>query len=274
MQLRRIAPRAVVAMGLVGVALFVVSDVSADEGAIALTLATGANIHELQARVTAVEHKAIAKEPLSDDDKAFLHDLYAAMAMGAKRSGVLAQSRRMMERYLDGSGTPLELTPAIFRDNARVRAQLVRLKVQMAAAREDGRPFRSPRFYMPDASQLDSVTGLYWGTVTGSVRVSKDGDKLAHFRAEVPWEWPSYESLQKRYGTPHAETFELPNIRSLIAGPAYALHIENGLGEYLVRVGLAKPFVAWSEWDEPLDTSGLRDARLHADGGASHARDR
>jgi hypothetical protein len=96
------------------------------------------------------------------------------------------------------------------------------------------------------------VTGLYWGTVEARPRTLADGTRVVHFRAEVPWEWPSYESLRKKYGTPHAETFLLPNLRSLASGPAYALHIENGLGEYLVRLGLAKPFVAWAEWDEPL----------------------
>ncbi len=231
-------------------ALSLASDASAQEASIAFTLATGAGIEDLQRHVSALEKKALANEAFTAADKAFLHDLYAAMAMGAKGSVVFAQSGRMMDRYLDRSGRPLELDPAIFRDNARVRAQLDRLAAQMKKDTQAKTVHRSPRFYMPDASKLDSVTGLYWGTVEGSVRVQPDGTKVAHYRAEVPWEWPSYESLRNRYGTPHAETFVLPNARTLLGGPA--LHIENGLGEYLVRLGLAKPFVAWAEWDEPL----------------------
>jgi hypothetical protein len=237
------------AVAFVASALFFASDVSAQEASIAVTLATGAGIQPLQRRVRGLEDKAIANASFSADDKAFLHDLYAAMALGAKHSVVLAQSGRMMERYLDRSGAPLELDPAIFSRNTRVRREMDRLKRRMSAA--PGVVQRSPRFYMPDPSTLDSVTGLYWGTVQGSLRTRPDGARVFHFRAEVPWEWPSYESLRARYGTPHAETFVLPNLRSLAGGPAYALHIENGLGEYIVRLGLAKPFVAWAEWDEP-----------------------
>lgn len=230
------------------------SDISAQEMSIAFTLATGANITAVQHRVTSLEAKAIADNRFSDDDKAFLHDLYAAMAIGAKSTVVFRQSGRMMDRYLEGSGAPLELDATIFSKNARVRQQMSLLAKTMSAASsaaDRARRHRSPRFYMPDPSTLDSVTGLYWGTVEGTVRARADGTKVFHWRAEVPWEWPSYESLRKRYGTPHAETFVLPNPRSIALGTRYALHIENGLGEHLVRLGIAKPFVAWAEWEEP-----------------------
>lgn len=233
--------------------LAVASDVSAQEMSLAFTLATGANIEAVQRRVTALETKAIASAPFAEDDKAFLRDLYTAMALGAKSTVVFRESGRMMDRYLDRSGAPLELGAPIFSENARVRHQMRLLEKQMTAAssaKDRARPRRSPRFYMPDQSKLDSVTGLYWGTVEGTVRARADGTKVFHWRAEVPWEWPSYESLRKRHGTPHAETFDLPNARSLVEGPRYALHIENGLGEYLVRLGIAKSFVAWAEWDE------------------------
>ena len=89
------------------------------EASIALTLATGANIEELQRRVDAMEKKAIANEHFSAADKQFLHDLYAAMALGAKKTIVFQQSGRMMDRYLEGSGKPLELEPSIFSKKTR-----------------------------------------------------------------------------------------------------------------------------------------------------------
>lgn len=229
-----------------------VANLSPQRAAIVMTLASGTNIEELQLRVEAMEKKAIANETFSAADKEFLRDLYSAMALGAKKLGTFAQSGRMMDRYLECSGAPLELEPSIFSKNARVRARVRLLAEKMSAKNATpSRVYRSPRFYMPDPSTPDSIMGLYWGTVEGSIRVKADGSRVFHYRAEVPWEWPSYESLRKKYGTPHAETFPLPNLRSLIAGPRYALHIENGLGEYLVRLGLARPFVAWGEWDEP-----------------------
>jgi hypothetical protein len=244
--------RVALAFGILGTSLSTVSDVTAQEGAIALTLATGAGIEALQQRVSVLEVRAIAHEPFSTDDKRFLRDLYAAMAAGAKTSVVLAQSGRLMDRYLDKSGDPLELDPVIFSTNARVRREIDRLAKRMSAPSADrSRVYRSPRFYMPDPSSLDSLAGLYWGTLEARVRVNADGLPVFHYRAEVPWQWPSYESLRQRYGTPHAQTFILPNLRSALAGDKYALHIENGLGEYLVQLGLAKPFLAWAEWDEP-----------------------
>jgi len=228
------------------------ANLSPQRAAIMMTLASGTNIEELQLRVDAMEKKAIANESFSAADKEFLRDLYSAMAFGAKKIRMFEQSGRMMDRYLECSGTPLELEPPIFSKNARVRDQVRLLAEKMSAKNASpSRVYRSPRFYMPDPSTPDSVMGLYWGTVEGSIRVKADGSHVFHYRAEVPWEWPSYESLRKKYGTPHAEIFPLPNLRSVIAGPSYALHIENGLGEYLVRLGLAKPFVAWGEWDEP-----------------------
>ena len=238
------------ALPVLGATLVLGSDVTAQEASLAATLATGANIESVQRRVDELERKAIANAPFTADDKRFLRDLYAAMALGAKRSVVLRESGRMMERYLEATGADLELDPTIFSKNAKVRAQMHQLAAKLSTA-PAGHVQRSPRFYMPDSSSLDSVTGLYWGTVQATLRVDANGAHLIHYRAEVPWEWPSYESLRKRYGTPHAETFLVPNLRTLVGGPRYALHIENGLGEYLVRLGLAKPFVAWAEWDEP-----------------------
>jgi hypothetical protein len=66
----------------------------------------------------------------------------------------------------------------------------------------------------------------------------------------VPWGWPSYASLKTKYGDAHAESFPLPNLKSALFGREHSLVVDNGLGEYLVQLGLAKPFLAFSEWDE------------------------
>lgn len=152
-----------------------------------------------------------------------------------------------MHHYLDASGAPLELDSGIFRNNARVQDQMRRLRDPIRKTR---RACQSGRFYMPHPSSPDSVFGLYWGTLQGTPHLDDAGRVHIRWRAEVPWEWPTYESLRRRYGTPHAETFLLPNARSIAAGSRYALHIENGLGGYLVTAGLARSFLAWSEWEE------------------------
>ncbi len=234
--------------------------VTGARGSVAVQLATGVGIPTLQREVNRLQNKAIRKEPFTDQDKQFLRELYGAMADGAKLSGVLRQSGRMMEHYLGGTGTPLELDSGIFLANQRVQQQMNLMRAQIratATARVRLQPrYRSPRFYMPHATSLDSVTGLYWGTVQATPQLLEDGTVRVRWRAEVPWEWPTYESLQQRYGTPHAETFLIPNPQSLLLGPQHALHVENGLGAYLVTLGLAQSFLAWSEWEEALVAPG------------------
>ena len=103
---------------------------------------------------------------------------------------------------------------------------------------------------MPDASQVDSVFGLYHGKVALTRSLEADGRCVVHVRAEVPWFWPSYASLKQKHGNAHAESFPLPNLKCLLFGPNHALYVDNGLGEYLVTLGLARPFLAYAEWDE------------------------
>ncbi len=62
--------------------------------------------------------------------------------------------------------------------------------------------------------------------------------------------WPSYASLKQKHGSYHAESFPLPNLKSLALGQEHALFVDNGLGEHLVTLNLARPFLAFAEWDE------------------------
>ena len=78
-----------------------------------------------------------------------------------------------------------------------------------------------------------------------------DGACVLHFRAEVPWVWPSYSSIAQKYGNAHAERFPLPNLGSILFGRDHALFVDNGLGHHLEELGLAKRFLAFAEWSEP-----------------------
>lgn len=44
----------------------------------------------------------------------------------------------------------------------------------------------------------------------------------------------------------------MPNARSLIQGPDCCLRMDDGLGGHLSVIGIAKPFLVYSEWDEAL----------------------
>ena len=221
--------------------------------ALAFTLATGIGRDALQARIDAIEDKAIAGRVLSAGERGFLSDLYRTLATGGKLVVFARQAGRMMDHYLDGSGAAYRLEPAIFTGNAKVQRQMGRLRDVVLPACAQAQAVSSPVFYMPDRSQADSVFGLYHGTVAVRAARGPDGACLLRWRAEVPWSWPSYDSLRARYGTPHAESFPLPNLQSLFLGSRHALRVDNGLGEHLARVGLARPFLAYAQWEERVE---------------------
>ena len=50
----------------------------------------------------------------------------------------------------------------------------------------------------------------------------------------------------------------VPTAIGMAAGKKRGLHIDDGLGEYLVRLGLAKPFLLYSEWKEEHRLTGSR----------------
>ena len=222
----------------------------------AATLGTGLGLSRLQENIDALEEKAIHKKKFTRDERQFLTELYDTMATGALIFPPLRQSGKLMAHYLNKSGEAFELESSIFTDNRKVQKRMARLRKQ-ARNHEHFSQTRCTRpFHMPDPSVADSVFGLYWGTLCVTPERSGDsrsGNSMTlKWRASVPWKWPSYEALKKKYGKYHAESFPLPNIRSLMFGKKYALRIDNGLGEYLARLNLAEEFVAFAEWEERL----------------------
>lgn len=227
----------------------------AEQQSIAFTLATGIGVSSLQEKVDQIEDKAIKKTPLQESERHFLSVLYRTMVTGARASIVLRQSADMMERYLSCSGEDLRTEPRIFVHNRKVQEVVAMLKREIVEdLSHDGLrdEYRSKSFYMPDVSSPDSVFGLYYGHIKARPSRPQGGLLSIKWRAEVPWEWPSYEKLKEDYGDPHAESFPLPNLLALLLGRNYALHVDNGLGEYLTRIGLARSFVVFAEWDEQM----------------------
>ncbi len=215
----------------------------------AIVIATGIGKSWLQEPIDKLEAKAIAGKPFTDEEKNFLGDFYGTLATGAKLSIIVGQTGRMMDHYLGKSGADFRLEARIFRGNAKVRRRIRTLRAESRACAPGGVHY-SPVFYMPDRSNADSVFGLYYGRVILRTNPRKDGSCRRQWRAEVPWQWPSYESLKKKYGRYQAESFPLPNAVCVLLGKKHCLFVDNGLGEYLTRVGLAKTFLAYAEWED------------------------
>ena len=218
---------------------------------LAFTIATGIGGAQLQRRIDLLEEKAVRDDRFSSTDRAFLLDFYSALATGGKLLIVTRQTGRMMNHYLSGSGVDYRLEPEIFTSNSKVQRQAEELRKRAGVrACIDGRRLSSEPFYMPDASNVDSVFGLYFGSLHVTQQAASTGECLLRFRAEVPWVWPSYASLRKKYGDPHAESFPLPNLKAMLFGRHHSIFVDNGLGHHLEQLGLAKSFLAFAEWSD------------------------
>ncbi len=227
------------------------------QAVLAFTLATGFGVHGLQERVDALEDKAINGEPFTDEDKAFLKNLYTCFAKGGRLTIVFWQTGQMMTRYLSMSGEDLYTDPRVFVESRPVLVEAARLTEAIAtdyrrdAALKDA--YVSPRFNMADPTFPDSIAGLYYGKLTVRPQPTPEGEIALRWRAEVPWVWPTYETVREQYGDYKAREFALPNARSLLWGPRYCLYMDDGLGAHLENLGLAKSFRVYSEWDEVIE---------------------
>ena len=219
---------------------------------LAFQMSTGIGTHSLQSKIDALEEKAIRKESFNSDDIIFLDDLYTTMYRGARLLPPVKQTANMMEWYLLGNGGDFKLNEKIFIGNNKVINKMREMKAQISADATTQERYDSGDFYMPDGSNTDSVFGLYWGRLI-AYPTRHEGKLQINWRAEVPWEWPSYDSIYEKYGDYHAENFPLPNLASIFVHPHFSLFIDNGLGEYLVQLEIAQSFLAYAEWTEHIE---------------------
>lgn len=221
---------------------------------IAFTLATGIGVDGLQSRVDQMEDKAIGGEEFTEEDKRFLENLYTCFAKGGRLTYVLRQTSQMMRRYLSCSGEDLQTSPRIFVNSRPVQYRMASLKDKITQdVRTSGKVidvYASGSFYMGDPEFLESQTGLHFGELFAYPKLSADEKLTIRWRAECPWEWPSYESQYRKHGNRSHWCFPLPNPRSVLFGRKYDLRIDDGLGGHLTELGLAKPFLVWSEWED------------------------
>lgn len=219
----------------------------------ALRIGSGVGLEPLQERVDALELQAIRGVRFTDADVAFLRDLYGTLATGGRLVLVLGQTGKLMQHYLERSGTDYRLSRGLF-DTRPVRTEMARLRSKLEAqACTAPVPLVSPEFALSGRGDpLDARFAFNTGTLRLQAQRSSTGRCVLHWRAEAPWVWPSYEILQRKNGKYHANNVPMPNLRVLISRNAPMLHLDDGLGQHLVSLGLAKPFLAYAEWEEEL----------------------
>jgi hypothetical protein len=166
----------------------------------------------------------------------------------------------MMHRHLSKTGESLAVSSDIFARSAPVRQAMDGIRKQVLADLDRGNGvqdvYSSGTFYMGDPHCFDSFVGLYFGILRVRVGEVRQDSVALTWRAEVPWTWPTYQEIFQKYGDYHAQSFPLPNARSVIQGSEHCLRVDDGLGGHLSTIGLAKPFLAYSEWGETLARDG------------------
>lgn len=220
---------------------------------LALTMTTGWNMPLLQERIDTLEDRVIGGDPLNGADRRFLQRFYVTCQKIGTLTGAAPQTSRLLRRWLDGSGDDLQLPERMLLASRRVHGGMNVLRAQMRQDLKDGRALKEQYdtdvFYMGDPITFETVAGLYFGILTAHPQ-DDDGILTLRWRAEIPWKWPTYDELFLKYGDHHAQNFSLPNLKSLLLGRRHALYVDDGLGGHLQTLGLAKPFLAWAEWDE------------------------
>ena len=223
---------------------------------IAFTVGTGIGMPSLQEKIFLLKKKAISNQ-LTNEDKTYLRSFYRTLAVGASGLIILPESSRLMHRYLDGSGEQTSINPSLFIESIRVKKEMSKIRKALESDCKDGNSLTSKRFEMGHGKPWDAHLTLYFGTIMGTLKEGK-----INWEVNMPYKWPTFESLLATYGTYNKEEFPIPNMLSLISnylpssantlGLGRPLYLPNGLGGELEKQGLAKSFHTKTKWREEI----------------------
>ena len=219
---------------------------------LAFTIGTGLGILDLQKKINNIQTNAI-EESLTKSDKKFLTQFYRTLAYGAEATILLGESARLMHHYLCGSGKQTSIDVSLFTKSFPVKKRMKSIRKNLKKMCVNGAREVSGRFDMGYNYPPDSAFALYFGTIEGKIQ-NDHHDKKIQWTARMPWKWPTYETIKRKYGTYFAESFPIPNALSLVKmGPS--LSLPNALGGELENQGLAKSFKTKTVWTEKLSCS-------------------
>ena len=218
---------------------------------LAFTIGSGIGLGQLQDRIETIQSRAINNQ-VSDGDKTFLESFYRVLAYGAGLTLVLPESARLMHHYLDSSGEQTSLAVELLTESPRVANQMGEIRSTLQKQCSVGQSQKSSRFDMGHLKPLDSHFALYFGTISGKITASANGEFEIRWTAEMPWKWPTYKDIKAKHGTFYAEIIPFPNAMSLLdLGPP--MFLPNALGGELEKQGLAKSFQTITSWQETLN---------------------
>ena len=210
----------------------------------AFSIGTGFGLPKIQEAINQIQSRAINKK-INDEDKRFLSRLYPTLSVGAFFTFILPESSRLTWHYLYGEGSKTSINKKLFIESSRVIKRMDKLKSADKKICTVGFSQKSNEFDMGHIKPLDAHFALYFGTITLD-RLNKD---TIQWTVNLPWKFPTYESLYAKYGSYYKEQPHLPNALSFL-GLEKPLVLPNGLGGELELQGLAKSFDTVTVWEE------------------------
>jgi hypothetical protein len=216
----------------------------------AYKLATG-DFSEIQHKVDLLEEKAIAKKQFTDDEKAFLKDLYGSLVFGGRLLGY-KEAAHMLEHYLKASGTPLKIDESIYLENKKVRQALH--KVRVCINNDILHRTLKSHYYSGtiNIGYKENPRLFYFSNVfvlqAKPVKVAESYCSI-RWRVELTAHFPSYDEQKQKFGSYHY--FRTP-FTTNSKGETFT--IDDGLSHYLSTVGLAKEFIYYAEWVTGMGT--------------------
>lgn len=210
----------------------------------AFSIGTGFGLSKIQENINQIQSRAINKK-INDKDKQFLSRLYSTLSVGAFFTFILPESSRLTWHYLYGEGSKTSIDKKLFIESTRVIKRMDKLKLADKKNCNVGFSQKSDEFDMGHIKPLDAHFTLYFGTITLD-RLNKD---TIQWTVNMPWKFPTYQSLYSKYGSYYREQPHLPNALSLL-GLGKPLVLPNGLGGELELQGLAKSFDTVTVWEE------------------------
>jgi len=225
-----------------------------------------ASLKQLQDAIDTLTKKARHKTAFTDDEKAFLKDMFYAFSRGGRALGYV-EAAKLSSHYVDGDGVKLELDSDVYaqsiivRDVEAVMRRQIALDVKGAKggvvvlSSADARLAKRDDFQALCAKSRDIQSQ---GRVLhhGWLLAEQDNQRLQKANNRFQVTSTSQASVNGITTTWRVddeyvfEAFDKGFVTEISLGPGLVLEMPDGLSKYMTTLGIAKEFKHFATWQE------------------------
>jgi len=237
------------------------------------SLGTG-DVEELQQEIDRLSRKAKKKETFTEEEKYFLVSFYGWLAWGGLAYPIkwLPEASQLLRHYLHGKTNLLKIDPYIYQTSSIVKYAIAEMKnIILSDIAKSGKIRNNGSFGSPGNLHDCKRTREQQKTMgeirdNGYLLAEQNNTRLHKADNRFPlyctttitnrspsqfhtiwsvrsvWDYDSFEK-QKAAGNNLVTELDLPM-------PGKKISIPDGLSEYLTKLGLARVFDYYAEWEE------------------------